>query len=97
MGRLTKEEMTALSRYERELLCAKENYLRSAGKAGQTLMRDIYQRVTGEPFRAVDVCGQCEFDLMKIMSGWYFEQKAEAPKPKTPKPKTRQSDKRADV
>lgn len=96
-ARLTQEEMQALAGYERELQAAKDDYLRSMGRQGGTLLHEIYHRVTGEHFQRTDTCGHCELRLQKTVAGWYFATKAaqatakadkpakKAPKSKTPK------------
>lgn len=72
MQTLTNEEFNALLPYRKELECARAHYLRSVGLSGQELLRAIYKRVTGEDYRRIDVCGQCELALMEIVAGWFF-------------------------
>lgn len=78
--------MTALSRYELEMQAARADYLRSAGREGLALMREVYQRVTGEPYTQTDACGHCQLTLQKTVAGWYFGTK-EAPAEPKPAPK----------
>lgn len=61
--------------YEHNLLCAKNDYLRSTGRLGQLLMHDIYLRITGNEFRRTDSCGHCELELTRWIADRYFESK----------------------
>ena len=82
--KLTEKEMQALAGYERELQAAKDDYLRSMGRQGGTLLHEIYHRVTGEHFQRTDTCGHCELRLQKTVAGWYFATKAAAEAAKEP-------------
>ena len=75
MIRFTKEEMTALAKYEVNFQCALSDYLRSCGRQGVELMREVYKAHTGEDFRRTDACGHCELDLTKWIAARYFDTK----------------------
>lgn len=73
MVTLTKKELDALKHYEFELKAAKADYLRSTGRKGQELLHEVYRRVKGEDYRRTDACGQCEYELTRMVADWYFD------------------------
>lgn len=100
MIRFTKEEMTALARFEMNFQCALSDYLRSVGRQGVELMREVYKKHTGEDFRRTDACGHCELDLTRWIAARYFdtknnpEPKKEAEPKAEPKKKTSKTSKK---
>ena len=74
---LTEEEYRALAPYERHFSTAvNARWTRNPGREALTLMQDIYNRVTGKPFRLNYGCGTCILHLVQDCGRLWLADKA---------------------
>lgn len=87
---MTKEQFLKLQPYEWNMLCAKSDYLRSAGRIGQQVAASVYAEIFDKEPPRVSGCGSCEFQMWHALQRVYFEYKEQMeaqPEQEQPSPK----------
>lgn len=78
MRRFTKEELGALSKYEKQFYCAvNANYVRNMSSRELLGIKRIYDEATGGDYHLNNSCAHCMFTFMKAVAVKYYADKKE--------------------
>lgn len=71
--KITKKQRAILSKYEQNLRTALySNYVRAMSVKTIDEVKEVYEQITGVPYKMTYNCGACVLDLMKRTAAYYF-------------------------
>lgn len=74
--KLTKKQKAALAKYEQNLRTATQsNFTRAMSQTAVQEVKQVYEQLTGQPYRMNKNCSACVLDLLKRTARLYFNDK----------------------